>query len=207
MKGSLALDVEREGRLTIGVDEVGRGCLAGPVVAAAVIFPVDFSPLITDMPIIRDSKTLSREQRKIASEWIRSRAQFSIAEVSAEEIDAINIHRASLEAMKRAVTPLLSKEGMGVVGASGAIILVDGRFTIPELSIAQEAIIDGDAKVFSISAASIVAKEYRDQLMEKLDSDHPVYGFARHKGYATAEHRKAILEHGLCVYHRKTFCH
>lgn len=206
----------------IGCDEVGRGCLAGPVVAAAVV-------LLARMPkgeareIIRDSKTLSRAQRQAANAYLRDCVlAVGVAEVSAEEIDTINIHHASLLAMKRAVQGLASPcpsitggEKLwqpspsygGDGGGRGTILLIDGRFTIPDLALSQEAVIHGDGKVLSIAAASIIAKEYRDQLMERMNNKYPVYGFAEHKGYATKQHRTALSEHGLSPEHRKTFCH
>ncbi len=184
----------------IGCDEVGRGCLAGPVVAAAVVLPT-ILPDSAAREIIRDSKTLSRGQRESADAYIRScGAIFAIGEVSAEEIDTSNIHRASLEAMRRAIAGL-------AVDVSGAHLALDGSFLIPGVTWSQEAIVQGDGKVLSIAAASIIAKEYRDQLIERLDAEYPTYGFAQHKGYATAVHRKALAEQGLSPIHRRTFCH
>lgn len=183
----------------IGCDEVGRGCLAGPVVAAAVVMP---KRLCRGWRLqVRDSKTLSALQRERAAAFIRDSAlEWSIGEVDATTIDRVNIHRASLLAMDRATRPLVGKEG--VVG-----LLVDGRFIIPEFPAAQKAIIDGDAKCLSIAAASIIAKVYRDALMLRLHEEYPAYGFDQHKGYGTPQHRAAIAHHGLTPLHRVTFCH
>lgn len=191
----------KSGILSIGVDEVGRGCLAGPVVTAAVIF--DWSKIesireLSERFVIRDSKTLSRERRRLTAEAIRSVAlAVGVAEIDAKEIDEINILQATLKAMRNAV------EGLGRSG----IVLVDGNQRIPDLSIAQETIIGGDGKIFSIAAASIVAKEYRDTLMEKFDLEYPGYDFSSHKGYGTKVHQVAIRSIGLSPIHRKTFWH
>ena len=187
----------------VGCDEVGRGCLAGPVVAATVVFawsPEDFLFREPWLKGIRDSKTLSPQQRAAAETLIRAQAKgIGVGVVAPEMIDEINIHQASLLAMKKAVLALPEP-------LQSAPVLVDGRFVIPGLHGHQRAIIDGDALVFSIAAASIVAKEYRDRLMVELDKQFPVYGFAQHKGYATLQHRKAILAHGLLDAHRLSFC-
>ncbi|MEK7632342.1 MAG: ribonuclease HII [Patescibacteria group bacterium] len=206
MMASLPFDEElcrfsEDGILAIGVDEVGRGCLAGPVVAGAVIFDwskVDAIRELAGQFIIRDSKTLSRERRRSTAAAIRSVAlAVGVVEIDSIEIDEINILQATLKAMKIAV------EGLGQLG----IVLVDGNQRIPNLSIAQETIIDGDAKIFSIAAASIVAKEYRDALMEKFDDEFPGYDFSSHKGYGTKVHQAAIRSIGLSPIHRKTFWH
>ena len=193
--------------MVIGCDEVGRGCLAGPVVAAAVVMPRELRR--GWMSLVRDSKTLSQSQRERAAEFIREHAvAFAVGEVDAVTIDRMNIHHASLEAMRRAAVPLLPKacpeergKGVGVVG-----VLVDGKFIIPGLDVPQQSIIHGDAVCLSIAAASIIAKVHRDEIMTKLETQFPAYGFAQHKGYATAQHRSAILVHGLTVHHRRTFC-
>lgn len=185
----------------IGVDEVGRGCLAGPVVSAAVCFDWAHPELILALAssfAIRDSKTLSRKQRKEAAEAIRSVAKHvGIGIVSSSIIDEINILQATLQSMREAVTSL------GIRG----YVLVDGNQRIPSLDCDQEIIIDGDAKVFSIAAASIVAKEYRDTMMEQFDHEFPGYDFSSHKGYGTKVHREAIHQLGLTPIHRKTFWH
>lgn len=187
----------------IGVDEVGRGCLAGPVVAGAVLFDwTDSRPILElaqEFPI-RDSKTLSRKQRQETSKAIRSVALvIGIAEIDAAVIDEINILQATLRAMKNAVDRV-PRDGNGLV-------LVDGNQRIPNLSRPQETVIDGDAKIFSIAAASIVAKEYRDSLMEAFDQTIPGYSFSAHKGYGTKVHVDAIRRLGLSSIHRRSFWH
>ncbi len=186
---------------SIGVDEVGRGCLAGPVVAGAVIFDWSKADEIRDLAdqfVIRDSKTLSRERRRGTAEAIRNIAlAIGIAEIDAKEIDEINILQATLKAMRSAV------EGLGRSGT----VLVDGNQRIPLLDLPQETIIGGDGKIFSIAAASIIAKEYRDTLMEQCDLEFPGYDFSSHKGYGTKVHQAAIRLLGLSPIHRKTFWH
>ncbi len=177
----------------IGVDEVGRGCLAGRVYAAAVILPQDYTH-----EEITDSKLVAEERRtEIASE-IRKVAQVCVAFAEVEEIDEINILKASLLAMKRAI------EGLGVKSGT---VLVDGNQKIPQLakSFEQITIIKGDLRAKPIGAASIVAKVERDQEMIRLAGHYPQYGFESHKGYASESHRKAIQEFGPCPIHRKTF--
>jgi len=210
-----SLDCEEElrrwsvdSRCLIGVDEVGRGCLAGPVVAGAVLFdwsnPEPIFNLAQRFPI-RDSKTLSRKQRQETSKAIRDVARaIGIAEIDSVVIDEINILQATLRAMSAAVRslPINKGESDGV-----ALVLVDGNQRIPNLDIPQETVIDGDAKIFSIAAASIVAKEYRDLLMEKFDETIPGYNFSSHKGYGTKAHVDAIRCIGLSPIHRKTFWH
>lgn len=213
----------------VGCDEVGRGCLAGPVVAAAVVLPEVESYQV--YKVIKDSKLLSAKKREELSVIIKEIAvAWSIAEVSSEEIDRINIHNASLLAMRKAVLSVIPSEvapraeesikfaklsDKGSLHSSDAFvsrddkhktcIFIDGKFKIPELDLDQEAIVGGDNKVLSIAAASIIAKVYRDDLMQKFHQTFPVYNFAQHKGYATAYHRQIISEHGLCPIHRVTF--
>lgn len=212
----------------IGCDEVGRGCLAGPVVACAVILPVtgDKSKL-ESYKVIKDSKQLSAEKREELVPIIKSIAlAWSISEVSPEIVDEINIHNASLLAMKKAVEGLLCHcEGVHPTEAiffndkiasspvkalaprnDTCFLFVDGKFKVPGITHDQEPIIDGDAKVLSIAAASIIAKVYRDELMRKLHKTFPVYNFAKHKGYATEYHRKMIIKNGLSPIHRLSFC-
>jgi ribonuclease HII len=183
----------------IGCDEVGRGSLAGPVVAAAVILDVDKPlPWFSE---VRDSKELTPRKRQELAKKIRKHALgFAIAKVSEKIIDKINIHNASLLAMKKAVT------GLRLTEKASSFIFVDGKFLIPNLAISQEAVIAGDSKVLSIAAASIMAKIYRDNLMRKVHLDYPIYNFVQHKGYATLYHRKMIIKNGLSQAHRKTFC-
>ena len=177
--------------LVAGVDEAGRGPLAGPVFAAAVI-------LDERHPIkgLADSKTLTALRREKLFDEIRAKALCcSIAQASAEEIDQINILQATLLAMRRAVEGLRLKPGK---------VLVDGN-RIPVLDVLAEAIVKGDSLVPAISAASILAKVQRDRWCAELDSHFPQYGFARHKGYGTREHMAALKAHGACPQHRKSF--
>jgi len=177
--------------LIAGVDEAGRGPLAGPVVAAAVI-------LDERHPIrgLRDSKLLSAHQRERLFDDIRANALcFSVAQASLEEIDTLNILQATLLAMRRAVLGLRLPP---------KLVLVDGN-QLPILPMRCEAIVQGDRRVAAISAASIVAKVTRDRWCESVDAQFPAYGFGQHKGYATAQHLKALREHGACELHRTTF--
>ncbi len=182
----------RRGFLRVaGVDEVGRGCLAGPVVAAAVILDP-----ARRVPGLRDSKLLSASQRDRLQELIVERAEaWAIGEASVDEIDRINIHKASLEAMRRAV---------GALPAVPDVVLVDG-FRIPGLTLPQEAIVHGDARAAAIAAASIIAKVTRDRMMLDLHALDGRYGFDRHKGYATPEHLGAVGRFGYSPWHRRTF--
>ena len=177
--------------LVAGVDEAGRGPLAGPVVAAAVILD-DLKPIRG----LKDSKVLTEKRREALFDEIRDKALCcSIAEASVEEIDSLNILQATLLAMRRAV------EGLRLLPVK---VLVDGN-RLPVLRVAAEAIVRGDAKVKSISAASILAKVHRDRLCQALDEAHPLYGFATHKGYPTPEHLAALQAHGACPVHRRSF--
>ncbi|MBC7956947.1 MAG: ribonuclease HII [Cytophagales bacterium] len=177
--------------LIAGVDEAGRGPLAGPVVAAAVILD-DLSPIKG----LNDSKKLSPATRERLFDEIRAKALCcAIAEASVEEIDTLNILQATMLAMRRAVEGLRLKPGK---------VLVDGN-RLPVLRIAAEAIVQGDAKVQAISAASILAKVYRDRLCLTLHEQHPQYGFDGHKGYPTPEHLAALRMHGACAHHRRSF--
>jgi ribonuclease HII len=186
----LALGWEVPG-LVAGVDEVGRGPLAGPVVAAAVILD-DLRPING----LRDSKALGPVTRRRLDAEIRAKALcVSLAEASVAEIDGLNILQATLLAMRRAV------EGLRLRPAR---VLVDGN-RLPVLKMPAEAIVKGDARVPAIAAASIVAKVYRDTLLERLHDEHPQYGFAEHKGYPTPEHLEALRRHGACTQHRRSF--
>jgi ribonuclease HII len=177
--------------LLAGVDEAGRGPLMGPVVAAAVILD-DLHPIKG----LADSKVLTALKRDKLYDEIRAKALcFSIAQASAAEIDEINILQATMLAMKRAVEGLRLKP---------AKVLVDGN-RIPTLVIVAEAIVGGDALVPAISAASILAKVWRDRWCQEMDLAYPHYGFASHKGYGTAEHLAALRQHGACPEHRRTF--
>ena len=174
-----------------GVDEVGRGPLAGPVVAAAVI--------LDDRRTIRglnDSKLLQAEERERLDVEIRGKAiAWFVAEASVEEIDRVNILRAALLAMRRAVEGLRQQP---------TIVLVDGNQR-PDVTMAVRTVVGGDAKVRAISAASIIAKVYRDRLLQDLHGEHPEYGFDGHKGYSTPEHLAALRQHGACRHHRRSF--
>ena len=182
--------VDVEGLLA-GVDEVGRGPLAGPVVAAAVI--------LEDKRTIRglnDSKLLTADERERLDREIRKRAVcVSVASASVAEIDSLNIPRAALLAMQRAVEGLAEQP---------QIVLVDGNQR-PTLAMPVRTVVGGDARVRAISAASIVAKVYRDALCIRLHEEHPQYGFDSHKGYSTPEHLSALREHGACPHHRRSF--
>jgi ribonuclease HII len=176
-----------------GVDEAGRGPLAGPVVAAAVILDP-----AREIPGLADSKALSATARAALAELIRTRSSaWAIAWADAAEIDALNILAASMLAMRRAVDRL---------GIAPVHVQVDGN-CCPRLGrgCTVEAVVGGDASVPAISAASILAKTWRDAWMERLELRHPGYGFARHKGYPTAEHRTALLQLGPCAAHRRSF--
>lgn len=177
--------------LVAGVDEAGRGPLAGPVVAAAVILD-ELQPIKG----LGDSKVISPRRRERLFDEIRAKAlACCIAEASVEEIDRLNILQATLLAMQRAVAGLRLPP---------RLVLVDGN-RLPVLSMPAEAIVKGDAKVPAISAASILAKVHRDRLCEALHETHPAYGFAQHKGYPTADHLAALRAHGACAAHRRSY--
>jgi ribonuclease HII len=177
--------------LVAGVDEAGRGPLAGPVVAAAVILD-DMKPI----PGLADSKTLTARQRERLSEAIHAKALcFSVAQASVEEIDELNILQATLLAMRRAVMGLRLKPHK---------VLVDGN-RLPTLEIMAEAVVQGDRTVPAISAASILAKVARDRWCLEMDAQYPAYGFAAHKGYGTAQHLAALHSHGATPLHRRSF--
>jgi len=177
--------------IVCGIDEAGRGPLAGPVTAAAVVLPEVFP-----REILADSKTLPEKKREAAAEVIRRLARaWCAAEASVEEIDRLGILRASLLAMGRAL------EGLGL---EPDLVLVDGNVRL-ECRFPCEALVRGDARVPEIMAASILAKTRRDGLMRDLARAHPGYGFAKHKGYPTREHREAIRLLGVCPIHRRSF--
>lgn len=181
----------RPAALVAGVDEAGRGPLAGPVVAAAVILD-ELRPIKG----LADSKKLTPARRDMLYDEIRANALCcSIAEASVEEIDQLNILQATLLAMRRAVLGLRLRPAM---------VLVDGN-RLPMLDVPAEAIIKGDALVPAISAASILAKVHRDRWCAQVDAEFPLYGFAGHKGYGTARHMQALRDHGVCIYHRRSF--
>ena len=171
-----------------GVDEVGRGCIAGPVVAAAVILQANIEG-------IKDSKKLSVKKRNELSELIKSNSIYSFGMSSSDEIDEFNIQNATFLAMQRAVKNL---------SVQPKKILVDGN-QVFETNLPIEAIVGGDNLITSISAASIIAKVYRDKIMQDLAAKFPHFSFEKHKGYPTKQHYEAIKHHGICEFHRKSF--
>lgn len=187
--------------LVAGVDEVGRGCLAGPVVAGALILPCEIDYVKDPWVLrIRDSKKLSPEAREELAPLIEKWAQgFAIGVASVEEIDRINIHYACHLAMLRAVEQLDPDRN------SGLRILIDGKFIPKEFQNTATAIVKGDDKCLSIAAASIIAKVWRDRHMAKLDQEFPGYHFGIHKGYGTPMHKRALTRLGPCEIHRRTF--
>ncbi|HBC77860.1 MAG TPA: ribonuclease HII [Bacteroidales bacterium] len=175
-----------------GCDEAGRGCLAGPVVAAAVILPKNYKH-----PVLNDSKKLSANQRlELKDEIVDSAIAWNVAFVDNIEIDEINILRASIKAMHLAVEGLKKKP---------QFLLIDGNRFIPYKEIKYETIVKGDGLYFSIAAASVLAKTFRDEYMEKIHNEYPVYGWNRNKGYPTSFHREALNKYGISPYHRKSF--
>lgn len=179
-------------RIEAGCDEVGRGCLAGPVVAAAVILPTEYAN-----PWINDSKKLSKKQREDLIEEIKDKAlAWQIAEASVAEIDKINILNASFLAMTRAV------QGLKILPQH---LLIDGNRWKSNLTIPHTCVIKGDGKYANIAAASILAKVHRDKFMEKLAEEFPNYAWERNAGYPTKAHRSGIELHGDCIWHRKSF--
>jgi ribonuclease HII len=175
-----------------GCDEAGRGCLAGPVVAAAVILPKNFKH-----PVLNDSKKLSAKQRmELKDEIINSAIAWKVAFIDSNEIDEMNILRASIKAMHLAVEGLKKKP---------QFLLIDGNRFIPYKEIKYKTIVKGDGLYFSIAAASVLAKTFRDEYMEKIHNEYPVYGWNRNKGYPTTFHREALLKYGISPYHRKSF--
>ncbi len=186
-------------QLVIGVDEVGRGPLAGPVVAAAVSFKNNLDEDWWEQ--ITDSKKLSLKKRDYLYEQILKNSLYSFGVASVEEIEQLNILQASLLAMHRAVDDLLKQSNH-----SNTFVLIDGRNIIPNLPVKQESIVRGDSVVHSIAAASVIAKVYRDNLMQQLAEQFPNYGLEKHKGYGTKFHIEAIRKHGLSIIHRPSFC-
>ena len=215
------LDRERlawaERRLLVGVDEAGRGPLAGPVVAAAVVFP----PALKRIAGVRDSKTLPIQRRESLALAIRSRAmRLGIVAASSRVIDRVNIRVATALAMRRAVVRALGRPGIGESGHQGAlrrpliprcsdplishVVLVDG-LPFPELGFPHEALVDGDALCYSVAAAGIIAKTVRDRLMRALAVRHPGYGWETNMGYCCPAHLAGIAAVGPCRHHRMTF--
>lgn len=179
-------------KIEAGCDEAGRGCLAGPVVAAAVILPPDFRH-----DLLNDSKKLTEKQRYELRPVIEREAiAFGVAFVDQKEIDELNILRASFTAMHRAVDQLNTPPDQ---------LLIDGNRFIPYHETPHHCIIKGDGKYLSIAAASILAKTYRDDFMDKIHQEFPMYDWRKNKGYPTPAHRNAIRSYGACIYHRHTF--
>ena len=184
-------------RYIVGVDEVGRGPLAGPVVCAAVVMPLEESELIVG---VDDSKKVSAKKRDLLSEEIKKRAiAYTMVEVSEKTIDEINILEATKLGMKQAVEGLVLPDG-----SRPEIVLTDGNMVL-DIDLPQYSVIHGDALSYSIGAASIIAKVYRDSMMDEYAKIYPHYGFDQNKGYGTAAHIQGIKEHGLCPIHRRTF--
>lgn len=178
--------------LEAGADEAGRGCLAGPVTAAAVILPADFSH-----PLLNDSKQMSEKNRETLRKIIEKEAiSFSVVHISAEEIDKINILQASIKGMQQA---------LGSLTTEPAFMLIDGNRFAAFNHIPFACMVKGDARFVRIAAASVLAKTYRDELMLSLHEKFPCYQWNKNKGYPTAAHRKAIEENGLSPYHRISF--
>ena len=175
-----------------GCDEAGRGCIAGPVVAAAVIMPRGM-----DFPEFDDSKKLTEKQReKLRIKVLENAVAYGVGVVSAEEIDEINILNASFLAMHRAIDQLKIRP---------ELLLIDGNRFNKYHDIKHQCIVGGDAKYQAIAAASILAKTTRDHIMQELDNQYPAYNWKQNKGYPTIEHKNAVAEHGMSPYHRKTF--
>jgi len=183
--------------LVAGVDEAGRGPLAGPVVAAAVVIGPDFQINDDDLALINDSKQLTAKRREHLFGVIKAKARaVAIGVCDNRTIDKINILQASFLAMRRALKALPLEPDF---------IILDGRFKIPKLTTPQTAIIKGDSKVWAVAAASIIAKVSRDWIITELDKEYPAYGFAQHKGYGTKLHLAKLTEHGPCPIHRFSF--
>lgn len=181
-----------ENLVEAGCDEAGRGCIAGPVVAAAVILPRDM-----DFPEFDDSKKLTEKQReKLRIKVLENAVAYGVGIVSAEEIDKINILNASFLAMHRAIDQLTIRP---------ELLLIDGNRFNKYHDIKHQCVVGGDAKYQAIAAASILAKTTRDHIMQGLDNQYPVYNWKQNKGYPTIEHKNAVAEHGMSPYHRKTF--
>jgi len=184
-------------RYIVGVDEVGRGPLAGPVVCAAVVMPLEESDLIVG---VDDSKKLSAKKREQLSEMIKQKAiAYTMVEVSEKTIDEINILEATKLGMKQAIEKLVLPDG-----TLPEIVLTDGNMTL-DITLPQYSVVHGDALSYSIGAASIIAKVYRDSMMDEYAKQYPHYGFEKNKGYGTAAHIQGIKEYGLCPIHRRTF--
>ncbi|MCH8339308.1 MAG: ribonuclease HII [Chloroflexi bacterium] len=188
--------LQRGRRYVAGIDEAGRGALAGPVVAAAVVLPLNRTDLASVLSEVRDSKQLSPAARDRCDQQVRELAvAVGIGEASAAEVDERGLLPATRAAMRRAVAAL---------DPPPSCLLID-HINLPELTLPQEAITRGDQSVLSIAAASVVAKVWRDRLMVELDKHFSGYGFARHKGYGTSQHRQALARLGPCPEHRRSY--
>ncbi|MDX9883482.1 MAG: ribonuclease HII [Prolixibacteraceae bacterium] len=191
MKNKLLPYLEKD-RMEAGCDEAGRGCLAGPVFAAAVILSPDF-----ESDLLNDSKQLTEKQRYELRPLIEQQAlAFAVGVVSNEEVDQVNILNASFLAMHRAVSALKMKP---------AHLLIDGNRFKPYPETGHTCVVKGDGKYYSIAAASVLAKTYRDDFMNRIADEFPQYQWTKNKGYPTKAHRDAIKKYGICRYHRKTF--
>ena len=192
------MEAWRKGHLVVaGLDEAGRGALAGPLCAAAVVLPADQSDIEETLFGVRDSKQMSSLEREQWSRKIMEVASdFAIAWVEAEEIDQFGMARAGILVFERALAGLKSQPGQ---------LLLD-YFKLPQVSIPQTCLVKGDQRSLSIACASVLAKHARDQKMIALAADHPLYDFKKNKGYGTAEHLQAIDTYGLCLLHRRSFC-
>ena len=178
--------------IVAGCDEAGRGCLAGPVFAAAVILPKDFSH-----DTLTDSKKLTSKQRYLLRDEIKEKAiAWAVAACDNHEIDKLNILKASVRAMHKAVEQLSTKP---------EFLIIDGNYFINYPNIPHKCFVRGDSLFYSISAASVLAKTYRDDYMVSISSEYPQYSWEKNKGYPTKEHRKAISQHGISPYHRRSF--
>jgi ribonuclease HII len=184
-------------KLIAGLDEAGRGAIAGPVVAAAVILPLDQSDLLAALVGVNDSKQLSARQREELYELVRERAlAYGVGRSSAADIDQMGILPANAQAMQRALAQLQP---------AATFLLLDGRMRLRNIPLPQEAIVRGDSRSLSIAAASILAKVERDREMVGWHDQYPAYGFDRHKGYCTRQHEAAVARCGPCPIHRRTF--
>ena len=195
-----------EGLIEAGTDEAGRGCLAGPVFAAAVVLPLDF-----EHPLLNDSKQLTDRQRRQLRPIIEQEAvAWAVATCSPQEIDHINILNASIQAMHRALDGIVGEGGTGCIEPCKAVdavqaVIVDGNRFKPWRGLPYTTIVKGDGKMMAIAAASILAKTFRDDYMTALAQQYPHYGWEQNKGYPTRQHREAIRQYGLTPHHRLTF--
>lgn len=199
----MALDYNREKEIynrgyqrVCGIDEAGRGPLAGPVVAACVGIEKKFDYSQVELDLIKDSKKLTEKKREYLYDFIKSKFRYGVGVVGEKKIDEINILQATFLAMRKAVEDIKTNPDY---------VLLDGNLLIPSLNVRQTAIIGGDNLVLSIAAASIIAKVTRDRMMRKYSQLYPEYGFESHKGYGTKKHKEALQKHGACPIHRKTF--